>query len=145
MPRRAKSICRQAGCGALIEKPGHCVKHQKAKQAASDERRGTAHERGYTSAWTKARAAYLRAHPLCVHCAAEGRRAIAAHIVDHIIPHKLKAALDSGDVAAILKAKALFWDSAGNWQPLCKTHHDRKTATEDGGFGRAPRSRPASI
>ena len=28
-----------------------------------------------------------------------------------------------------------FWDR-NNWQPLCKQCHDRKTATEDGGFGR---------
>ncbi len=136
MPRRAKSICRQAGCGTLIDKPGHCDKHRKANQVADAEQRGTAHERGYTSAWSKARAAYLRAHPLCVGCAKEGRPAIPANVVDHIIPHKLKAALDSGDEPAIAKAKALFWDSDGNWQSLCKPHHDRKTATEDGGFGR---------
>ena len=42
-------------------------------------------------------------------------------VVDHIIPHK-------GD-------KVLFWDRS-NWQPLCKTCHDTKTAREDGGFGR---------
>jgi 5-methylcytosine-specific restriction protein A len=41
-------------------------------------------------------------------------------VVDHIIPHK-------GD-------KDLFWDS-NNWQPLCKTCHDEKTAREDGAFG----------
>ncbi len=45
-----------------------------------------------------------------------------ADVVDHIIPHK-------GD-------QSLFWDSS-NWQPLCKHHHDQKTAREDGGFGRA--------
>jgi 5-methylcytosine-specific restriction protein A len=28
----------------------------------------------------------------------------------------------------------LFWNET-NWQPLCKECHDRKTATEDGGFG----------
>jgi 5-methylcytosine-specific restriction protein A len=30
----------------------------------------------------------------------------------------------------------LFWDS-DNWQGLTKADHDRKTALEDGGFGRA--------
>lgn len=44
-----------------------------------------------------------------------------ATVVDHVIPHK-------GD-------KKFFWDE-NNWQPLCKRHHDIKTATEDGGFGR---------
>ena len=28
----------------------------------------------------------------------------------------------------------LFWDS-NNWQSMSKQCHDRKTATEDGGFG----------
>lgn len=135
MPRRPKSVCRQAGCGALLDKPGHCEKHTKVRQTADMQARGTAHERGYTSTWAKARAGYLAKHPLCVHCLEEGR-AVAASVVDHIINHKLKAALDSGDAAAITKAKTLFWASESNWQPLCKTHHDRKTATEDGAFGR---------
>jgi 5-methylcytosine-specific restriction protein A len=66
-----------------------------ARQKADSERRGTAHERGYTSAWTKARLHYLNAHPLCVHCDRDGIVKEAA-IVDHIIPHRLKAAVDTG-------------------------------------------------
>jgi 5-methylcytosine-specific restriction endonuclease McrA len=31
----------------------------------------------------------------------------------------------------------LFWDT-GNWQALAKVCHDRKTAREDGAFGRPP-------
>ena len=85
-----------------------------------DRERGTAHERGYTSAWTKARQAYLSAHPLCAEHLRQGA-IVAASVVDHIRPHKAD--------------KGLFWDST-NWQPLCKPCHDRKTATEDGGFGR---------
>ncbi len=136
MPRRPKSICRQSGCGALIDAPGWCEKHVKARQKADTARRGTAHERGYTSAWTKARAHYLRKHPLCVMCKARGLL-VEATVVDHQVPHKLKEAIDSGDVVAIEKARALFWDSAKNWQSLCKPDHDHKTATEDGGFGRS--------
>jgi len=52
----------------------------------------------------------------------------AAGVVDHIVPHK-------GDAD-------LFWQRT-NWQPLCKPCHDRKTATEDGGWGRLPTSRKA--
>jgi len=141
MPRRAKSICRQAACGKTIQIPGYCPRHQKARQQQDAAQRGTAHERGYTSAWTKARAHYLRAHPLCVEALKEGR-VVAAEVVDHIIPPRLKEAMDSGDPILIAKAKALFWDSENNWQSLSKTAHDRKTATEDGGFGR-PRPAPA--
>lgn len=92
----------------------------KEQEHAYDKQRGTAAQRGYDSAWRKARVFFLIKHPLCVHCENEGTIG-AATVVDHIKPHK-------GD-------KALFWDRA-NWQPLCKMHHDRKTVTEDGGFGR---------
>ncbi|HJV73157.1 MAG TPA: HNH endonuclease [Noviherbaspirillum sp.] len=135
MPKRPKSICRQAGCGALVEMPGFCPVHKKDQQRKDVERRGTAHERGYNSRWRKAREGFLRKHPLCVHCERE-RRLTAATIVDHIQPHKLKEALDSGDQVAIERARKLFWDSENNWQSLCKHHHDVKTATEDGAFGR---------
>lgn len=59
-------------------------------------------------------------HPFCVECQREGSLEMAT-VVDHIVPHK-------GDMD-------LFWDS-NNWQGLCKRHHDKKTATQDGGFGR---------
>jgi 5-methylcytosine-specific restriction protein A len=137
MPARPRKPCRQAGCRELIAGGEHyCAAHTKAKQTNDTARRGTAAQRGYDSAWTKARGHYLRVHPLCVHCKRDGR-VVAATVVDHIIAHRLKDALDSGDDATIAKARSLFWDSANNWQSLCKTHHDIKTATKDGGFGRA--------
>lgn len=113
---------------------GRCDKHKRVERQQLDDRRGTAHERGYTSAWQRARAAYLAKHPLCKACSDEGRPESAV-VVDHVVPHRLKDAVDSGDDARIAKAKALFWDR-DNWQPLCKPHHDRKTATEDSGFAR---------
>jgi 5-methylcytosine-specific restriction endonuclease McrA len=64
-------------------------------------------QRGYGSAWQRARLHFLREHPLCVMCERDGR-VKAANVVDHIIPHR-------GD-------QRLFWDAA-NWQPLCKPHH----------------------
>lgn len=81
--------------------------------------------RGYDGRWRRASKAFLRAHPLCVRCEAEGRLT-GATVVDHVVPHK-------GD-------PDLFWNQ-GNWQSLCKRHHDRKTATEDGGLGRPARPR----
>ena len=97
---------------------GRCPAHQVVARQA-DRQRGSSAERGYSYAWQKARAAYLRKHPLCRVHEQDGRVA-AATVVDHITPHR-------GD-------KALFWDS-DNWQPLCKPCHDAKTAREDGGFG----------
>lgn len=86
----------------------------------NDRQRGSASQRGYGVKWQRARDAYLAAHPLCVECE-KRNNLIPATVVDHIVPHK-------GDVN-------LFWDSAGNWQALCAPCHNRKTVTEDGGFG----------
>jgi len=81
------------------------------------------HQRMYSTRWRRARADYLADNPLCVACRTEGRvRAAAA--VDHIAPHR-------GD-------HVLFWRRS-NWQALCASHHNAKTASEDGGFGNARR------
>ncbi|HBW0852979.1 TPA: HNH endonuclease [Klebsiella quasipneumoniae] len=76
----------------------------------------------YGSKWDRERLIFLRNNPLCVMCQEQGR-VTAATVVDHIIPHKLKEALRSGDSQAIAKAQMLFW-SRKNWQGLCKQHHD---------------------
>lgn len=68
--------------------------------------------RGYGYRWQKARERHLQAHPLCIECEREGC-VTAATVVDHRIPHR-------GD-------QALFWDES-NWDSLCTTHHNRKTA-----------------
>ena len=69
----------------------------------------TSAQRGYGHKWRAARLAYLRDHPLCVMCQADGR-VTAATVVDHIVAHR-------GD-------RVLFWDR-NNWQSLCATHHSR--------------------
>lgn len=120
MATKGKSICRHTGCGKLIDGSGYCEPHGKLHQQQADAQRESASKRGYNRRWQKARATYLARNPLCAHCR-DGGLAAAAAVVDHIIPHK-------GD-------QSLFWDTA-NWQSLCKPHHDKKTATEDGGFGR---------
>lgn len=86
-----------------------------------DDRRSSA-ERGYGAKWQRARAAWIQMHPLCVDC--ERRGAItAAAVVDHIVPHRLNEALESGNAGRIKAAQALFWDRK-NWQSLCKPCHD---------------------
>ena len=84
--------------------------------------RPTARTRGYNWRWEKARKTYLATHPLCVMFNREGH-ARAATLVDHIIPHK-------GDTA-------LFWDVRGNWQALCKPHHDKDKQREERGSTQA--------
>ena len=110
MPYKPKSPCRYPGCPNLCDRGCYCKEHM---QFSSDRMRGGAEERGYNAAWRKARGQYLRQHPLCVECQREGRLTPAT-VVDHIIPHR-------GD-------RKLFWDT-GNWQGLCKYHHDKKTGS----------------
>lgn len=121
MPQAAPRPCTYPGCGVLVrDGTGRCETHRRVERQRYDAQRGSAHERGYTGAWQKAREAWLRAHPLCRKHEDKGE-VVAASVVDHIIPHK-------GD-------KVLFWDSK-NWQSLCKPCHDHKTATEDSNFTR---------
>jgi 5-methylcytosine-specific restriction protein A len=114
MPLSAPHPCGAPGCPALVRGRARCAEHERKRE----RERGTSTERGYDARWRRARLAYLRQHPLCVLCAP---RVVPATVVDHRQPHR-------GD-------ERLFW-AEDNWQPLCKSCHDRKTATEDGGFGR---------
>ena len=118
MPVSAPKPCAHVGCAALVQGGNRCDEHKRELRKQYDSKRGSSTERGYDGRWRKARLGYLAKHPLCVKHEALGK-VVAATVVDHIVPHK-------GD-------KVLFWDSANNWQALCKQCHDIKTATEDGG------------
>jgi 5-methylcytosine-specific restriction endonuclease McrA len=68
----------------------------------------------YDARWQRARAAYLREHPLCVPCQEAGRTEPAT-VVHHKTPHR-------GDML-------LFWDT-DNWQGRCRTCHDDAAGPE---------------
>lgn len=87
---------------------------QLAHKSAPIPREKTA-SRGYGGRWQRARAHYLKRHPLCVRCMERGD-VRAASVVDHVTPHR-------GN-------QGLMWNVA-NWQALCKQCHDSKTARED--------------
>lgn len=82
-------------------------------EAATHElRRENSHQRGYTRNWAKRRKIYLTSNPLCVLCQKEGYT-VPATVVDHVIPHR-------GNIE--------LFNNEENWQALCKTCHDLKTA-----------------
>lgn len=85
-----------------------------ASSSPSTPQRGTTAERGYGSRWQRARKQFLNLHPLCIQCGKTGRVTEATR-VDHVVPHK-------GN-------QSLFWDQ-GNWQPMCESHHNAKSAKE---------------
>lgn len=72
--------------------------------------------RPYDRDWAEFARNYLCENPACARCPR------AAQVVDHVVP--------------LSKGGAKF--AAANLQPLCARCHNRKTATEDGGFGCAP-------
>ena len=81
MPRKSKKPCKYPGCPNLTDGK-YCEEH---KLLCPD--RPSAFKRGYGSKWQRVSRAYLRKHPLCVKCLAEGRF-VSATVVDHIIPHR---------------------------------------------------------
>ena len=123
MPLAPLRPCPTPRCSTLT-RGGKCEAHRTQVRQESDQRRGSAAERGYNWTWHKARTAYLLQHPLCTDCTKDGRT-VSATVVDHIIPHQGQA-------------DPLFWDVT-NWSAKCKRHHDEKTARQDGGFGHARR------
>ncbi len=108
MPSKPKKPCSHPGCPNLTHDQ-YCEEHKQLHVRRSST------ERGYGPKWQRARKQYLKAHPLCVRCKADGKM-VRATVVDHIVPHR-------GD-------EKLFWDES-NWQALCKRCHDTKTMTED--------------
>jgi len=109
--------CRVQNCPNISVSHGYCSQHiplYLQDRQVYDDNRPNANQRGYTYRWHKVSRLYLKEHPLCVICQKEGR-VTEAIIVDHITPHK-------GN-------QELFWNDS-NWQPLCKSCHDKKTATE---------------
>jgi len=116
VPSKALKPCAYPRCKNYATNKGYCQDHQQQK-TQYDKERGNSYQRGYNSQWRQARLDYLSSNPLCVHCQSQGI-VKAASVVDHIQPHK-------GD-------QDLFWDEA-NWQALCLSCHNSKTAKKDMG------------
>ena len=110
MPVKSKRPCRHPGCPNLTDGT-YCEEHKHLYEY----KRPSAYRRGYGSKWQRLSKVYLRKHPLCVKCLAQGRYTTAT-VVDHITPHR--------------NDPVLMWDES-NWQALCKPCHDYKTGTED--------------
>lgn len=123
-----KKPCRNRLCRATTRhKSGYCEECQpihkqreKAVRQQYDTRRDPKVKKWLNSARYKhARKFFLTRHPMCTRCSTNIRPELAT-ILDHKTPHR-------GDYV-------LFWEF-DNWQGLCKRCHDRKTSSEDGGFG----------
>lgn len=79
----------------------------------------------WSAAWRRLRAAFVREHPLCVHCLKEGRHTPTQE-VDHIKPINPTNVYDTdnGRYGEPLDRT--------NLQALCKSCHMRKTGKQKG-------------
>ena len=126
MPSAAAKPCRK--CGVLVHSGGsYCTKHKREVKQRAETKRESSTARGYGYRWQQTSKGFLKKHPLCQcpECQEGKIRVVESTVVDHIIPHR-------GDMK-------LFWDP-NNWQAMAKPCHDKKTASEDGGFGHHPKA-----
>ncbi|WP_082342771.1 HNH endonuclease signature motif containing protein [Vulgatibacter incomptus] len=111
--------CSFPGCPNLVQGfrvfrcPEHPYERDTLNDAAYDQKRGSASQRGYDHAWKKLRDSHLSKHPLCALCLSSGR-VRAAFLVDHI-----RELIDGG-------ARL----DPSNLQSLCSPCHSLKTKQE---------------
>lgn len=111
--------CNVPGCTALVEE-GRCDTHVMKKQSNPSGKKSSSVKAWLNSArYRNTRKLFLQGR-LCVYCKERDGVLTPAVVLDHIQPHK-------GDACS-------FWDQS-NWQGLCESCHNSKTATYDGGFG----------
>lgn len=79
----------------------------------------------WSTLWRRKRASYVRRFPLCVHCQNEGW-VTPTQEVDHIKP------INPIDVWDFQDGKYGHPLDDNNLQPLCKSHHARKTGLTKG-------------
>jgi 5-methylcytosine-specific restriction enzyme A len=119
---RPRIPCKEPWCPETVP-PGtrYCDEHRAKNARDHDRRRGSSTARGYSYRWEKYSKRYRRLHPVC--CDPHGFHeeigaVVATEEVDHIEP------VSGPD-------DPRFWDPS-NHQPLCKSCHSYKTATENG-------------
>lgn len=133
-PMKICRPCSHIGCHELTTNR-YCDKHETQHQVeeqrysllrnrAYNPRRPEYHRLYHTAQWARLRRIQLSQQPWCAECLSMGVRTVAT-VVDHTTPHK--------------GSLELFYDT-DRLNSLCKSHHDQKTAHEDGGFGNQRKS-----
>lgn len=117
MPRSPKKPCRHPGCPELVDGL-YCTEHKRLHNRHYEKyQRNPETRKRYDHSWRKRRNQFIRQHPLCVHCLANGKATLAKE-VDHILP------LSQGGT-----------HDESNLQSLCKSCHSRKSAKEGSRWG----------
>lgn len=85
MPRKPKRPCSYPGCPELVE-GRFCAKHEQEERGRYEKyQRDPKTRRRYGRAWKRIRDRYVKAHPLCERCKAEGKLTPTEQ-VHHILP-----------------------------------------------------------
>ena len=85
MPHKPKKPCAFPGCPNLTDET-YCAKHKsQAVNSYNKYQRSSDHNNKYGREWKRIRARYVKAHPLCERCLAEGRLTPVEE-VHHILP-----------------------------------------------------------
>ncbi len=118
MPYKRKRPCSILSCPNLIAVGKYCEVHRQ-NQAEESTRKNTSerHRHENTRRWQKVRMMYLRNYPLCVECGKQNKINPASE-VHHIVP-----VTHGGE------------DTETNLEPLCKSCHSKKTASERKAYG----------
>lgn len=112
MPVRSRRKCTASGCPEWATDDGRCPRHHIPRPKPKPKQRPTRQQLGYNEDWLHKSAKYRRQHRQC-----EAPTCISrSQHTDHI----------DGD--------RTNWED-DNLQALCRTHHSRKTAQHDGGYG----------
>ena len=116
MPTKPRGICKSPLCRNRSERDsnGYCSLHAQQHRKATDTRRGTAKQRGYTAHWRRLRKYYLIEYPLCANCLNKGITTQATE-VHHILPLAAGGTHDYDNLMA-----------------LCHSCHSRITIRESG-------------
>jgi 5-methylcytosine-specific restriction enzyme A len=120
MPSRIPTRCRSPGCPETVRGTPFCADHRGTYSRHSDQRRGTAAERGYDHHWARVadQRRDLDAH-LCQVCLRE-QRLTPSQTVDHIVPVHVRP----------------DWRLAlGNTQVVCEGCHRVKTNADTRRYG----------
>jgi len=115
MANKIARVCWVPLCGRI-----NCTIHgPRPVSVRPRDTRPTAASRGYGARWQRIRAAFLAAHPYCEDCGAP------ATDVDHVPSRRILVARGVPDP-----------DADEYLHSRCHAHHSKKTATDDGGWGR---------
>ena len=116
MPTSAPRPCNHPGCSELV-KSGRCEVHQKVQRKQQDAHRDRGPRFYDKRRWRdRIRPHQLSQYPLCEACSLVGK-VVAATDVDHVDGNPNN-------------------NSTDNLMSLCHSCHSKKTAAQDGSFGR---------